>query len=288
LLKGILGANTNAGSSTPLPEITIDAVVLSNACVRFNDHSLQPLVNASLDELNGTITTLSSKELKRGDVHLTGKVDGTGPIEINGKINPLNQNAPTELQVTFHDIDLLPVSPYTGKFLGYRLSRGKLDLNINYVVSERKLKAQNVIMLDQFTLGEKVESTNATKLPVRLAVAVLKDRNGVIKLDVPIEGSLDDPEFHFHRVILHTIGNIITKIVTSPFAALGSLFGGHGEEVSYQDFTPGSAELPAAWPWANWTRCSTDSTNGPGCNWKSKAASIPRRISDALRRRNPS
>src|SRR5262249_34852515 len=152
-----------------------------------NDHSLQPLVNASIDELNGTIAGLSSRELKRADVHLTGKVDGTGPIEIAGKINPLNPNVPTELQVTFHDVDLLPVSPYTGKFLGYRLNRGKLELNMNYEISERKLKAQNVIVLDQFTLGEKVESTNATKLPVRLAVAILKDRNGKIKLDVPIE-----------------------------------------------------------------------------------------------------
>jgi hypothetical protein len=148
--------------------------------------------------------------------------------------------------MTFHEVDLSPASPYSGKFLGYRLNRGRLGLQADYEVTERHVKAKNVVVLDQFTLGEKVPSPDATKLPVKLAIALLKDRSGKIEIELPIDGNLDDPNFHFGKVIVHVLMNIMTKIVTSPFAALGALFGGKGEEVSYQDFAPGSSELQAA------------------------------------------
>lgn len=240
-LKEALGSKTNIG---PLaPKITVNAVVISNATVHFNDESMQPVVRVSIEELNGVIKEISSDELKRADLHVTAKVGRAGPVELTGKVNPLNQNSRTELKVTVHDVDLRPTSPYVGKYAGYRLSRGKLNLGMDYEITGRKLKAKNLITLDQFTFGEKVESPDATKLPVRLAVAVLKDRSGKIELDVPVEGSLDDPEFHLGRVITHTIVNVITKIVTSPFAALGAIFGGKGEELSFVEFPPGSAEL---------------------------------------------
>jgi len=158
----------------------------------------------------------------------------------------VSHTAPSEISVTSHDVDLSPTSPYAGKFLGYRLNRGRLSLQVDYQVSQRQLKAKNLVVLDQFTLGEKVESPDATKLPVKLALALLKDRNGKIEIDLPIDGNLDDPDFHFGKVVVHVLGTMMTKLVTSPFAVLGSVFGGKCEEVSYQDFLPGSAELQAA------------------------------------------
>ena len=246
MLRGILVSNTNAAGGLLAPNINISSVVISNAHADFSDRSLQPPMTVSIQELSGKITDISSEELKRAGVQLSGKIGRTGPFEISGKINPLNQKAPTELSAKLHDVDLSPASSYSGKYLGYRLNRGKLNLEVNYEVSDRNLKAKNVIVLDQLTLGQKVASPDATTLPVRLAVAVLKDRDGKIELDVPIEGKLDDPEFRFGKVVVRAIVNIITKIATSPFAVLGSVFGGKGEEVSFQDFPPGSAELRAA------------------------------------------
>jgi hypothetical protein len=246
MLRGILAANTNAVGSPLAPKLALDALVISNAHVQFNDRSLQPPVTASIQELSGRIAGLSSEEMKRADLHLNGKVGRTGPFELTGKIKPLSKDAPTELKLALHDVDLSPASPYAGKYVGYRLSRGKLNLDVNYEVSERKVKATNVIVLDQFTLGQKVESPDATSLPVRLAVAVLKDRNGKIELDVPIEGNLDEPQFRFGKAIMRVIANVITKIATSPFSMLGALFGGKGEEVSFQDFAAGSADLQEA------------------------------------------
>jgi hypothetical protein len=243
LLRKTLAANTNASGSALLPAIAVDSVVLSNASIQFNDRSLQPPVSASILDINGSVGSLSSAELNRADLHLTAKVDGTGPIEISGKINPLNESAPTELEVTFQNVDLSPASPYAARFLGYRLNRGKLNLNVNCGITDQKLKATNLIALDQLKLGQRVNSPDATQLPVKLAVIILTDSEGKIKLDVPIEGDLDDPQFRFGKAVAAVIGNIITKLVTSPFSTLGGLFGGKGEEIAYQDFIPGSAEL---------------------------------------------
>ncbi len=234
---------TNAPAPTLPAKISVGSIVLSNAHLQFSDRSLQPNVNASIEQLNGTISGLSSDNLQRAEVKLAGKVDETAPVEITGKLTPFNQKQPTEIKISFKNVDLHPAGPYTGKFLGYRLNKGKLSMDLTYNIAEGKLKSQNRIVLDQLMLGEKVESAEATKLPVRLAIAVLKDRNGRIELDVPIDGSLDDPQFHLGKVISRALLNVVTKIITSPFAALSAVFGGKGEEISFQEFDPGSSEL---------------------------------------------
>jgi hypothetical protein len=241
ILRQALESNTNVAGAS-LPAITVETIAISNGIVQFEDRSVQPPVHTTVEAINGTVSGVSSSELKRADILLSGKANRTGPFEITGKINPLSTNASTALLVKFNEVDLSPVSPYSGKFLGYKLNRGLLNLAVNYEVTGRKLTASNLLVLDHFTLGEKVESPAATKLPVRLAVALLKDRNGRIQLDVPIEGSLDDPEFHFGKAITRVIVNVVTKLVTSPFAALGSLFGGKGEEVSFIQFQPGRSD----------------------------------------------
>ncbi len=229
-----------------LPKISVATVVISNAQVRFTDRSIIPHVNMTIQDAGGTISGLSSEELQHADVNLHARVDNVGPVEITGAINPFRPNETNEIKVVVKNVDLTPASPYIGKFAGYRLAKGKLEMNLDYHLRERQLKSQNLIVLDQFTFGEKVNSPEATKLPVRLAIAILKDRNGKIQLDVPIEGSLDDPEFKLKKVIVHALVNVIKKIATSPFAALGAIFGGGGEELSYQDFVPGTDELSGA------------------------------------------
>jgi len=226
-----------------MPKVSIGTVTLSDARLNFVDRSLKPDVSVAIQEVSGTISGLSSEDLARADVNLRGKVNNTAQMEITGKINPLSGSGYTDVKVRFQGIELLPTSPYAGKFIGYRLSKGKLSLDLHYQLANGKVNGANLVTLDQLTLGEKVESPDATKLPVRLALAILKDRSGKIELDVPVEGSLDDPEFRLGRVVTRALVNVVTKIVTSPFAALGSIFGGKGEEVSFQDFAAGATEL---------------------------------------------
>ncbi len=241
-----LMSQTNALRMTNVPKFAVKMVAISNAHVQLVDRSLLPNVAASLQQVNGTITDISSEEVRRAHIHLQGKVDNTGPVEITGHFNPLHRQSASEVKIVFHDVDLNPADPYTGKFLGYRLRKGKLSMEVDYAVTANHLKGRNAIHLDQLTLGEKVNSPEATKLPIKLGLALLKDRSGKIELDVPVEGRLDDQEFRLSGVIWHAVINVFTKIVTSPFAALGSLFGGKGEEVRYQEFDPGAFELQTA------------------------------------------
>jgi len=160
-------------------------------------------------------------------------------------VNPFAINPYLDLKAEVKDIELEPFTPYSEKYAGYGIEKGKLSFTVHYTIENRKLEAENRLLLDQLTFGEKVESPTATKLPVLLAVALLKDRNGVIDLNLPIGGSLDDPEFSVGGVILHVLLNLIAKAATSPFALLGAAFGG-GEELSYVEFQPGLATLDDA------------------------------------------
>ncbi len=231
-----------AATNAPLTPVSIGAFIITNMLVNFTDHSMSPEVNLSLREVNGRIAGLSTAQLQHADVNLAGKVDGVGPVAITGKINPLNDTAKNEIKISVKNVDLTSASSYAGKFAGYKIARGKLNLDLNYELTGKKLSSKNVITLDRFTFGEKVASSDATKLPVRLAVALLKDREGKIVLDVPIEGRTDDPKFRIGKVVLGVLQNILVKVATSPFSLLGAAFGG-GEEMAYQDFAPGSTTL---------------------------------------------
>jgi hypothetical protein len=239
-------AATNPAAPAPaLPNISVDNIVISNATLSFTDRSLTPNVHLTILQAGGTIAGISSEELQHADVNLHAAVDGVGPVSVTGQINPFSGTETNHLQVSVKDVDLTPASPYAAKFAGYRIAMGKLNMDLVYNLVGPKLQSKNVITLDQFTFGERVNSPDATHLPVRLAIAILKDRDGKIVLDVPVDGSLDDPKFRISKVVTRAIMNILTKVATSPFSLIGAAFGG-GEELSYEDFAPGNAELTPA------------------------------------------
>jgi hypothetical protein len=231
--------------SPPIP-VTIGVVKLAKAAATFRDESMQPPVQIELSDLTGTIKGLSSKQLARADVNLTGRVDKVGLLKIAGMINPLTENAFTDLTFTLGGMDLTAESPYSGKYVGYRLSKGTLSLDLKYKVSQKQLEAENKVVVDQLTFGEKVDSPDATSLPVPLAVALLKDRKGRIDIDLPVRGDLKDPDFKYGKVVISTLLNLLTKIVASPFTLMGKLIPGGGteEDLQFVAFHPGSATVP--------------------------------------------
>jgi hypothetical protein len=240
--ESFAGTTKPQDKEEPAPDIEVGSLTLQGGTIDFSDHLIKPNYNGSLNEIGGRISGLSMKPGHLADVELRGKLDNSVPLEITGKINPSKQSLLVDLAFKFHDLDLSPMTPYSGKYIGYSIEKGKLSLDLKYLIAKRELKSENRIFFDQFTLGDRVESPDAIKLPVRLAVALLKDRHGRIELDVPVTGSIDDPQFSVGRIIIKVILNIITKAVTSPFALLGSLFGG-GEELSYAEFQYGSSSM---------------------------------------------
>jgi hypothetical protein len=225
--------------------IEIEMVRIERGSVNFADLSIKPTFETGIQELSGMIKGLSARPDARADVQLAGQVDRYTPVKITGKVNYFAAVSYSDLHMAFRNLELTSMSPYSGKFAGYRIERGKLNVTLNYLVKNRKLDAKHKIIIDQLQLGEHVDSPDATSLPVKLGIALLKDRNGVIDLDIPVSGNLDDPKFKVWPIIWQVVINLFTKIVTSPFALLGSLFGA-SEEISYVDFGVGSSVLSAA------------------------------------------
>ena len=235
--------NTVQVAASPGADTTwlkLGKATLTNGDIDYTDHFIRPNYSAHITGLSGSLSSLAFD--KPADLELHGNVAGTAPLEISGRINPLSQNLFLDIKATATNIDLPPLTPYSDKYVGYGIEKGKLSMKVAYFVENRKLKAENSIVLDQLTFGQKVESPDAIKAPVQLAVALLKDRNGVIKFDLPIGGSLDDPKFSVGGLVIRAIIGLIVKIATAPFAILGAL-GGHGEELAYIEFAPGSALL---------------------------------------------
>ncbi len=239
------GDKLQSKPAEPVP-VRIDQVKLVKLAATFEDQSIEPKVKTGLTDFGGTIKGLSSKQLKKADVNLAGKVGRTAPFKIVGKINPLSEDAFTDLVITLAGMDLRPGGPYSGKYVGYGLSKGKLSLDLKYKVSQKILEAENLVHVDQLTFGEKTNSPDATSLPVPLIVGLLKDRKGQIEIDMPIRGNLNDPDFKYGKVVISTLLNLLTKVVASPFSLMGKLVPGGGEEeegLQFIEFQPGSASL---------------------------------------------
>jgi hypothetical protein len=248
---GEKGSSKSEGNEAKAPQagkestqnIKIEKVTFQGGAINYSDYFIKPNVTVNMAEVGGRVSGLSSEEATTADVELRGKFgEQSAPVEITGKINPLKKDLYVDLKISFKDIELSPMSPYSGKYAGYGIEKGKLSLDLKYHIENRKLDAQNRIFIDQFTFGEKVDSPTATKLPVKLAVALLKNRKGEIDLNIPVSGSLDDPKFSIFSIILKVILNLLAKAATSPFALLGAAFGG-GEQLDYMEFDYGSAEI---------------------------------------------
>ena len=235
-----------AAESAPPKAVSIGKINLREGNIHFSDFFVKPNYSANLTSVQGAISEL--KPETPGDLDLQARLDNAAPVEIKGKINPLSNELFIDIVADAKDIELSPMTPYSAKYVGYGIERGKLSFNVKYKLENRKLSAQNKIILNQLTFGEKIESPTAIKLPVLLAVALMKDRNGVIDVDLPISGSLDDPQFSVGGIVLRIIVNLITRAVTAPFSLLASAFGsgGSGEELSYIEFDNGRSNLNQA------------------------------------------
>jgi hypothetical protein len=228
-------------ASKPFP-VAIRTVQVVDGSANFADHSIQPNFASGIVGLNGEVSGLSSDPGSRAKVALKGSVDQYSPVELTGEVNLLSAAVYSDLALRFSNIELTTFNPYSGKFAGYAISKGKLSTAMKYRVDERKLDAQHHIVVDNLEFGDKTDSKDAAPIPIKFGVALLKDRRGVIELDLPVSGTLDDPEFRLGPLIWKAVVGLLSKIVTAPFAAIGAMFGG-GDELAFVEFQPGSAAL---------------------------------------------
>lgn len=230
-------------SKKPFP-VTVERVRVENGVVDFSDLSLVIPFGALVHDFNGTITDISTAASGRTHLAFTGRVDAFGSVAVDGALNPMQQKQFSDIEVTFRNVAMTSLSPYSATFAGRKIQSGKLDLDLQYKIDNSHLKSENKIVLDNFTLGERVESPNAVSLPLDLAVAVLTDTQGQINVSVPVEGDVDSPEFRYGKLIWEAVTTVVQRAVTAPFRMIGSVFAGEEEHPDSVLFRPGSDALP--------------------------------------------
>lgn len=233
-------ATEPAAEKSAANPLRIGRITLQGGRVNFSDYFIKPYYSANLTDLGGRIGPLNATE--SGEIEIRGSVDRSAPLEILGKVSPLGAEMALDINAKAKGIDLPALSPYSRKYIGYAIEKGKLSVDVKYHVAKGELTAEHNIFLDQLSLGEKIESPEALSLPINLAVALLKNSRGEIDLNLPISGTLSDPQFSISAIVMKVLGNVLSKAITAPFALLGSIAGG-SEELSQIDFSAGRAIL---------------------------------------------
>lgn len=226
--------------------VAIGRINLDKGILRFADFSLQLQFDTEIHELNGSITGVSSSPGTHSSVSLDGRVDQYGTSTIEGEINFFAPKEFTDISVIFENLEMTNLTPYSAKFAGRKIKRGRLSLDLEYLIQDSRLQSHNEFVITTLALGDKVESPDAVNLPLDLAIALLKDSRDIINVRVPVTGSLDDPEFSYSHVVWQAVRNLLVSIVTSPFRALASLFGSGEETLNEVLFEPGSSTIPPA------------------------------------------
>jgi len=238
---------TPAAPDPNAPVIRIGQTVLQSGNINFTDNFVKPNYTVNMTGMGGTIGSIASDKPQPATIDLRGKVDNDAPLQISGALNPLFKPMFLDIKASANGVQLPRLTPYSAKYAGYPITKGKLSMDVQYKIENDKLVAQNDVRIEQLTFGDHVDGPNVTKLPVMLAVSLLKDRDGTINLNLPISGSLSDPQFSIGGIIMRVFVNLIVKAVTSPFALISSMFGSGGgdTELSYIEFEPGSSEITA-------------------------------------------
>jgi len=226
-------------------KIKIGPMKLVDGTSEFSDFSLPFPFKTRMHDLNGDVSTLDFSTTLPSKLNLAGEIDKYGYTHITGKLFPLNFKKNTEFAVLFKNINLNSLTPYSGKFVGYKIKKGKLSMDLNYAIKNSKLVGDNKLNIDTLELGSTVKSKDAVSLPLSLAIALLKDSNDQIDINMPVGGDINNPDFSYGSVVWSAFGNLITGIVTAPFKFLGSMLGIDGEELKAIDFDKGQASLIA-------------------------------------------
>ena len=230
-------------NSKPLG-IRIGKIDINDGSANFADLTLTPNFATAVQQLNGQVGTIDNRQPAPAKVDIKGKVDRYAPVTIKGALNPFNPMASLDIATSFKRVELTTLTPYSGKFAGFRIRKGRLNLDVHYLITNGQLKAENKLVIEQLQLGEKVDSPDAVDLPIRLAVALLKDTDGTISIELPVTGDLNNPQFSVMPIVWQTVRNLVLRAAQAPFKFIGGLVsGGSSQDLGTVAFSAGSSDL---------------------------------------------
>ena len=234
------------GNDEPAFIFRIGELLIDAGSVGYTDRTLTPVFSTSFEALSGSVSGISNVPPQQGLVNLQGELAGGAPVKFEGSLGALGTEETSDLKLTIEGLSLPVLSPYLGRYLGYAVDAGKLDLELDYEITGTNLKASNQLVLDQMRLGQSIASEEAVNAPVKLGMALLTNQQGIIKVDLPVEGDITNPDFRIGQVVMRTFVNLLVKAAASPFSMLGSLadFAGFSsEELGRVSFVPGEIAL---------------------------------------------
>lgn len=234
--------DTKAETGKPLA-IHIGGVAIKDGSANFADFSLTPSFATAIQQMNGRIGVLDNQKPQAASVDIQGKVDRYAPMSIKGKLTPFDPLNSLDIATSFKNVELTTITPYSGKFAGYRIRKGRLNLDLHYRIEKGQLNAENKVLVENLQLGERVDSPDAVDLPIRLAVALLKDTQGRIAIELPVQGDLNNPEFSVMPIVWQTLRNLVLRAAQAPFKFIAGLVGGSNVDLSTVPFSAGSAQL---------------------------------------------
>ena len=244
---GASGAAVQAANvAQPGMDLRFNQLVLRNGRAVYTDNFVQPNFTARLVDINGTVGAFGTHSTTAAPVDIKANLSANGPVTIKGSINPLTRIPALDVTAAAHDVELTNLTPYSTKYAGYPITKGKLNVDLHYVLDNDHLSADNHLFIDQLTFGDHVDNDTATKLPVKLAIALLTNSRGEIDVNIPVSGSLSNPQFSIGGLIWQAIVNLLEKAVTAPFSLIANMFGGKADELGYVEFDPGSSKLSDA------------------------------------------
>lgn len=233
---------SKADAGKPLA-IRIGGVAINDGSANFADFSLTPSFATAVQQMNGLIGVLDNQKPQAASVNIQGKVDRYAPMSIKGKLTPFDPLNSLDIATSFKNVELTTITPYSGKFAGYRIRKGRLNLDLHYRIEKGQLNAENKVLVENLQLGERVDSPDAVDLPIRLAVALLKDTQGRIAIELPVQGDLNNPQFSVMPIVWQTLRNLVLRAAQAPFKFIAGLVGGSNVDLSTVPFVAGSAEL---------------------------------------------
>lgn len=233
---------SKADAGKPLA-IRIGGVAINDGSANFADFSLTPSFATAVQQMNGRIGVLDNQKPQAASVDIQGKVDRYAPMSIKGKLTPFDPLNSLDIATSFRNVELTTITPYSGKFAGYRIRKGRLNLDLHYRIEKGQLNAENKVLVENLQLGERVDSPDAVDLPIRLAVALLKDTQGRIAIELPVQGDLNNPQFSVMPIVWQTLRNLVLRAAQAPFKFIAGLVGGSNVDLSTVPFVAGSAQL---------------------------------------------
>lgn len=220
---------------------TAEKILFSNFNLKFHDYTLEDPFFMDLENLEIKSENIKPKN-QFANFHVNGKMNSTGIID--GDISVSRQGVENmTVDMGVKGLFLNRFSPYSREYTAHRFMEGISSFRNKSVIKDSYLTSTNTLHIEKVKVSKKHKTATGSSLPMRFAVALMKDSKGDIDLEIPIEGPINDPKYKFRKIVWQVVKNLFTKMVTSPVKALSNTLNVNEDDLKNVYFNNGQQGL---------------------------------------------